>query len=131
LNKATTIRGLDATITSLEETEDEGFNLDGELYRIRQVIGSYAVFHTLRQPTEGERRTYQQKYQQATYVQGSQRAKARMKTNLKIAVDLYDKLFIGIEGVSGIGDMLKQIYPIWKRNTIIELMKIFESSLSD
>lgn len=135
-HKATAVRGLYASTCEVEAGDDEGFNLDGESFTVRQDIGPdtepYAVIrHTLRQPTEGERQDYRRRSSQTVLVRGSKRTKARVQTNLKPAVELYDKLFLSISGVEENGQAMKLVDPLWKRQVVMALMASFESSLSD
>jgi hypothetical protein len=135
-HKLTAILGNYALSSTLEETEEEGFNLDGEIYVIKQEIGvgetpAYTIHHTLRQPTEGERQTYKRKSVQTVLIGGSRKDKAKLITNLRAATELYDNLFISIDGVSGASDPKKQVDPLWKRSAIQALMNAFEAGLSD
>lgn len=138
-HKSTAIEGLYSSTCEVEQGEEDGFNLDGELFTVKQEIGpnrsepDFIVRHTLRQPSESERQEYRRKASSTVLMRGSKKTKARVLTNLKASVDLYDKLFVGIEGVTGveIGKELKFIDPLWKRQVVVALMQSFESSLSD
>ena len=139
-HKATAIRGLYTSTCEVEQSEDEGFNLDGELFTVRQELGKgetpdFIVRHILRQPTEGERQEYRRKAAQTVLVRGAKRTKARVQTNLKASVDLYDKCFVELSGAftpeTDRAKILRQIDAMWKRQVIVALMQSFESSLSD
>lgn len=134
-HKANVIRGSYRLDCVLVEQEDDGFNLDAETYVIKQEIGGetpdYVIHHTLRRPTEGERKEYHRRASQTLHIQGSRRAKARITSNLKAVVELYDRLFIAIDGISGIAEPLKQIDAVWKRSAMQALMGVYESNLGN
>lgn len=140
-HKVTAIRGLySSTCEVISSGEDLGYyNLDGEEFIVQQEIGTnseapdYIVHHTLRQPTESERQEYRRRASSTVLVRGSKKTRARVVTNLKAAVELYDKLFISADGFTGVDadKVLRHIDPIWKRQAVVALMQTFESSLSD
>ena len=137
-HKATAIRGMYSFTASVEAAEDDGFDLDGENFTIAQTMGDadapvYVIRHTLRQPTEGERQDYKKKASRTLYSRGTKRTRARIVINLKASVELYDKLFVEVDGVEYTGAQAIQtaIDPAWKRQVVSTLMSSFESSLSD
>jgi GGDEF domain-containing protein len=63
--------------------------------RIKQTIGAsdapeFVILHTLKQPTESERREYDANAGKASQVMGSRKRKLRFRTNLKADVALYE-----------------------------------------
>lgn len=140
-HKVTAIRGLYTTSCEVISSGDDAgyYSLDGEEFVIQQEIGTnseapdYIIHHTLRQPTEGERQDYRRRASSTVLVRGTKKTRARVVTNLRAAVELYDKLFIRAEGFSGIeaDKLLRHIDPMWKRQVVVALMQTFESSLSD
>lgn len=137
-HKATAIRGMYSFTAVIEASEDDGFDLDGENFVVAQTMGDadapvYVIRHTLRQPTEGERQDYKKKASRTLYSRGTKRTRARIVTNLKASVELYDKLFVEVGGVeyTGAQPVQTMIDPAWKRQVVSTLMSSFESSLSD
>lgn len=133
-HKATAIAGLYVAKCTVEGSVDEGFNLDGDTYTIRQELGAgetpqYVILHTLKQPTEGELREYNRRANTATSVTGSRKRKIRVRTNLKADVELYDKLATAITGATP-GDP-RMVDPIFKRQVVQTLIAKLNVSLSD
>lgn len=130
-HKATAIRALYISACEVEPSEGEGFDLDGETFTVKQTIGeeAYTLRHTLAAPTEAQRREYRQKATRTTFARGSRKVKARVSTSLKVYVELYDALFVSLEGASSSEKSL--VDPIFKRQVITALMSNYESSLSD
>ncbi len=150
-HKNAAISGIYAARCVVERDSDDGFNLDGESYIIRQEIGtgdepSYVVRHTLRQPTESERREYDKAAGKASQVFGSRKRKIRFRTNLKAEVALYDKLIERVDGATvrgqswdsytaeskeQLGGFIGIIDPIFKRQAVQALLSSLSASLSD
>lgn len=150
-HKNAAISGIYAARCIVERESDDGFNLDGESYVVRQEIGAgddpaYIIRHTLRQPTESERREYDKSAGKASQVFGSRKRKIRFRTNLKAEVALYDKLVERVDGgtVRGetwdtytaeskeqLGGFVATIDPILKRQVVQALLSSLSASLSD
>lgn len=133
-HKSTAISGLYAAKCEVERAEDEGFNLDGDTYTIRQEIGAsetpdFVIRHELRQPTESELRDYNRRASTATQVTGSRKRKIRVRTNLKADVELYDKLAVSIAGCTPPDP--RACDPIFKRQVVQTLLSSLTASLSD
>jgi hypothetical protein len=130
-HKAAAIRAHYDDQYALELSAEEAFDLDREIYTIKQEItGGYVIRHTLKCPGEPDRQLFKNKFSRTMLISG-ERTKSRWITKTQIAVDLYDKLFISIDGVTDANSALKQIDPIWKRIVVVELMKVFESNALD
>lgn len=150
-HKSTAISGLYASRCVVVKDDDEGFNLDGDTFIIRQELGAgeepdYVILHTLKQPTESQRREYEKAAGKASQVFGSRKRKIRIRTNLKAEVALYDKLIERVDGatVSGeawdsymaeskeqLGGFVAAVDPVFKRQVIQTLLSSLSASLSD
>jgi hypothetical protein len=133
-HKHAAITGLYAANCTVEMDADEGFSLDGDTYRIKQTIGAsdapeFVILHTLKQPTESERREYDANAGKASQVMGSRKRKLRFRTNLKADVALYDKLFVSVSGCEPA--TVDAIDPILKRQAVQSLLAALNASLSD
>lgn len=137
-HKATAIRGLYQFTTEIESGEDEGFTLAGDTWTVKQIFGDadfpvYLVRHTLRTPSEAERREFKRKSSDVRFSKGARRMKTKIVTHLKAHFELYDKLIVGIDGTTNqdIATFPAMIDPIWKRSVIETLMREFEAGLQD
>lgn len=144
-HKSTAFRGMYQSSAEVEKNPDEGFLLGSSDWTIKQVYGNpdkplFVVRHTLRAPTEKERREYRQKATEIRFGKGQRRQTTKVLTRLKPNVELYDSLFLSIEGatVDGYpyqearrGLFLEQIDPISKRQIITVFLKEFEAQLQD
>ena len=133
-HKSTAISGLYASKCEVERADDEGFNLDGDTYIVRQEIGAgevpdFVIRHELRQPTESELRDYSRRANTATQVTGSRKRKIRVRTNLKADVELYDKLAVSLTGATPPDPHACD--PIFKRQVVQTLLASLTASLSD
>lgn len=133
-HKHTAISGLYAAKCTVDSGVEEGFDLDGDSYTIRQTIGdendpSFVLTHTLRQPTEAELRDYNKRASTATSVSGSRKRKIRVRTNLKADVELYDKLATMLFGATPPDP--RGVDPILKRQVVQTLISSLNASLLD
>lgn len=133
-HKSTVVSGLYLSKCDVEADNEDGFDLDGGSYVVKQEIGAgdepdYVIRHTLRAPTETERRDYDKAAGKASQVFGSRKRKIRFRTNLKAEVALYDKLFISLDGATPANP--ESVDPIFKRQAVQALLTSLNASLSD
>jgi hypothetical protein len=134
-HKSEAITGFYGWMFEIERPKSKGFVLGATIYRIRQTLGPYTIWHTFGKPTEGDRRELARKATETRYRTGAQKVKSKVFTHLKVYVEIYDRLFRGLEGVSGGDPNISQrkdlIDPLWKRGAIDCLMGGFEASRRD
>lgn len=144
-HKSTAFRGMYQSSAEVEKNGDEGFLLGSTEWTIRQVYGnpenpSFVVRHILRAPTEKERRDYRQKATEIRFGKGTRKQTTKVLTKLKPNVELYDALFVAIEGatVAGYpyqetrrGMFLDEIDPISKRQVVTVFLREFEAQVQD
>ena len=145
-HKSTAFRGMYQSAATVEENTEEGFLLGSSEWVIRQVYGHpddplFVVRHTLRAPTEKERREYRQKATEIRFGKGQRKQTTKVLAKLKPNVELYDALFVSIDGATVNGhsfvdnsqrrSFLELIDPISKRQVITVFLKAFEAQLQD
>lgn len=144
-HKSTAFRGMYQSSATVEENPDEGFLLGSSEWTIKQVYGDpadplFVIRHTLRAPTEKERREYRQKATEIRFGKGQRKQTTKVLTRLKPNAELYDALFVSIEGATIDGHFyqetrrslfLEEIDPISKRQVITVFLKAFEAQLQD
>ena len=118
-----------------ERPKGKGYVLGAVTYRIKQTYGPYAIWHVFNKPSEKDRRDISRKSRETQNQPGATRLKTEIFTNLKPFVDLYDKLFVRLEGVTGEDPNVAQrkdlVSAIWKQGVIDELITSFEAPRRD
>lgn len=144
-HKAAVIRALYNHSVERDALPSVAISLAKPTVRLRHDIGGgiepqYQFWHVLQKPDEKTRKAFDQKYVQRLSIKGSRRNQAEARFNFRIAVETYDKLFVGLENVT-VNDQpftpeqqqqfLAALDPILKEQAVNELMKAVESDLSD
>lgn len=134
-HKSEAIVGLLFANYEIERPKGRGFVLGASTYRVKQKYLTYEIWHVLGKPSEKDRREFARKVRETRYQTGSTKVKSKTFTNLKPYTELYDKLFLRLEGVMGddpnIASRKDLVSAIWKQSVIDELMTSFDASRRD
>lgn len=134
-HKVAAVRALYLFRVEMVEDEGDGFDLDGQEYDIRQLIGGdedapeYVIVHRLRQPTEQQRRDYERRASATTFSTGTKKRKMKFRANLKADVELYDALFVSLTGATPPDK--GAVDPIVKRQVVQCLLGKISASVLD
>lgn len=145
-HKSGAIRAMYQSSVDMEKDDGEGFTLGEQEWTIRQTFGdpdfpAYLIRHVLRTPTETERRDFRRKATEVRFGKGSRKQTTKVLTKLKAYVEMYDLLFVSIDGATvnehsytSEGQrrpFLELIDPVFKRQIVDCLMKEFDARVSD
>jgi hypothetical protein len=135
-HKSEAIVGLFVAQFEVERPKGKGYVLGAQIYRVKQTYGPYTIWHVFSKPSDRDRRDLARKSRETHGQPAAVKAKNEIFTNLKPYVELYDKLFLRLEGVTGADpSMIAQrkdlVNAIWKQGAINELMESFEVSRRD
>jgi hypothetical protein len=120
---------------------DETLSLDHIV--IRETFsraGGAEVLHTLRLPSESERRQFRSKATQTRYVRGAKKLRTSIVSNLRVFAQLYDTLIMHIEGATVDGEVftpanrsrfIAAIDPLFKRSVVQAMINALEAQLQD
>jgi len=118
-----------------EAPKGKVYVLGAETYRVKQTYGPYTIYHIFNKPSDGDRRDLARKAHEVRNRPGSKKGKREVFTNLKPYVELYDKLFDRLEGVTGADPNIARrkdlVSPIWKQSAIETLMEAFDAPRRD
>jgi len=134
-HKSEALVGLFASEFEVERPKGKGFVLGAQTYRVKQSYGPYEIWHVFHRPSEKDRRELVRKSRETQYQSGSAKVKSKIFTNVKPFVDLYDRLFLRLEGVSGNDPNIAQrkdlVSALWKQGAIDELVSSFAAPHRD
>jgi hypothetical protein len=134
-HKSEAIVGLFESQFESETLKGKGYRLGVQTYRVKQTYGLYTIWHLFNKPSDGDRRDLARKSHETRNQPGARKAKREVFTNLKPYVELYDKLFDRLEGVTGddpnIASRKDLVSAIWKYGAIEALMESFEAPRRD
>src|SRR5262249_36100776 len=131
-HKSEAIIGLYASQFETDRAKGKGFILGAQVYQVKQTYGLYTIRHIFNRPSEKDRRDFARKSRETHYRPGSRKIKTKIFTNLKAYIELYDKLFAGLEGVTVENAQRKDLVnALWKRGAIDALMSVFDASRWD
>jgi hypothetical protein len=134
-HKSEAIVGLFASNFEIERPKGKGYVLGAVSYRVKQTYGPYTIWHVFNKPAEKDRRDLARKSRETHGTPGAIKGKSEVFTNLKPYVEMYDKIFDHLEGVTGedpdIASRKDLISGVWKLGAIDALMESFEASRRD
>ena len=144
-HKIAAVRGLHSSACEIdyEDAEDASVMVANQTWRVKQSIrgDAFTVIHTLREPSEAERRKFNQNASSTSHLTGARKPRSTVKTNLKAYIALYDALILDVEGGQVGPDavlidanrkaFLAQIDPILKQDVVQTLMAELDGSLQD
>lgn len=134
-HKSAAIVGLFVAKFEVERLKGKGYRLGATTYRVKQTYGPYTIYHVFGKQQEGDRREIANKSLDTQYQTGTTKVKSTTFTSLKPYIQLYDRTFDHLEGVTGadpdIGHRKDLVTAIWKQGAIDALMDYFEASRRD